>query len=40
MVVFVDASQADSTISALADAGETAWRIGTVGSGAGEVKFA
>jgi phosphoribosylformylglycinamidine cyclo-ligase len=39
MVVFVDNADADTAISLLEDAGESAWHIGTVSSGGGEVEF-
>jgi phosphoribosylformylglycinamidine cyclo-ligase len=39
MVLFVAADAADTAITVLANAGETAWHIGTVENGAGEVEF-
>jgi phosphoribosylformylglycinamidine cyclo-ligase len=39
MVVVVDAAVADSAIALLSDYGESAWRMGTVKAGAGEVQF-
>jgi phosphoribosylformylglycinamidine cyclo-ligase len=39
MAVVVDTADADSAIALLTECGETAWRLGTVKAGAGEVKF-
>ena len=39
MVVVVDAAAADATIEVLLECGETAWRLGTIRDGAGEVNY-
>ena len=39
MVVVVDAAAADATIEVLLECGETAWRLGTIRYGAGEVNY-
>jgi len=39
MVVVVDAVAADATIKVLLERGETAWRLGTIRDGAGEVNY-
>ena len=39
MAVVVDAGVADSAIALLSDCGESAWRMGTVKAGAGEVQY-
>ncbi len=39
MTVIVDAAVADAAIDRLNAAGETAWRLGTIVSGAGEVRY-
>ncbi len=40
MIVIVDESDVDQTLSMLAEFGETAWPVGTISAGAGPVKFA
>ena len=39
MVVVVDTADADAAIASLQESGETAWRLGTIRDGAGEVKY-
>ncbi len=39
MVVVVDTADAAATIALLQESGETAWRLGTIRDGAGEVKY-
>jgi phosphoribosylformylglycinamidine cyclo-ligase len=39
MVVVVDAADADATVDALAQCGETAWRLGEIKAGAGGVDY-
>ena len=39
MVVVVAGTDADATIAVLQESGETAWRLGTIRDGAGEVKY-
>ncbi|GMR17347.1 MAG: phosphoribosylformylglycinamidine cyclo-ligase [Gammaproteobacteria bacterium] len=39
MIAVVDAADSDETIGVLTELGETAWRMGTVGAGAGEVRY-
>ncbi len=39
MVVVVDAAAADATIKVLLECGETAWRLGAIRDGAGEVNY-
>ncbi len=39
MTVIVDAAQADAAIDRLNASGETAWRLGTIVAGDGEVQY-
>jgi len=39
MAIVLNAADADSAIAILSECGETAWRLGTVKAGAGEVQF-
>ena len=39
MVVVVDQRDVETTLNSLAECGETAWRLGTVGTGSSGVRY-